>query len=155
MKNFNNNITLQVSKNATAIAIGEDRKNAKPVLCIDTGLIYASLTDAAEDVGVTVTALSSCLRGKTNSCKGMSWCFVKESANHIEDITGRIRQANAEAEDAKDEKDVLKEYRRYTKELFTLREKETKLKQELDEVGRMIEQAKHNLDALVQIDQNI
>lgn len=154
MKNFNN-ITLQVSKDAKAIAIGEDRKNAKPVLCIDTGLIYASLTDAAEDVGVTVTALSSCLRGKTNSCKGMSWCFVKESANHIDDITGRIRQANAEAEDAKDEKDVLKEYRRYTKELFTLREKETKLKQELDEVGRAIEQAKHNLDALVQIDQNI
>lgn len=154
MKNFNN-ITLQVSKDAKAIAIGEDRKNAKPVLCIDTGLIYASLTDAAEDVGVTVTALSRCLRGKTNSCKGMSWCFVKESANHIEDITGRIRRANAEAEDAKDEKDALKEYRRYTKELFTLREKETKLKQELDEVGRMIEQAKHNLDALVQIDQNI
>ena len=154
MKNFNN-ITLQVSKDAKAIAIGEDRKNAKPVLCIDTGLIYASLTDAAEDVGVTVTALSSCLRGKTNSCKGMSWCFVKESANHIEDITGRIRQANAEVEDAKDEKDALKEYRRYTKELFTLREKEMKLKQELDEVARMIEQAKHNLDALVQIDQNI
>lgn len=154
MKNFNN-ITLQVSKDAKAIAIGEDRKNAKPVLCIDTGLIYASLTDAAEDVGVTVTALSSCLRGKTNSCKGMSWCFVKESANHIDDITGRIRQANAEAEDAKDEKDALKEYRRYTKELFTLREKETKLKQELEEVGRAIEQAKHNLDALVQIDQNI
>lgn len=149
------NTTLQVSKDAKAIAIGEDRKNAKPVLCIDTGLIYASLTDAAEDVGVTVTALSSCLRGKTNSCKGMSWCFVKESANHIEDITGRIRQANAEAEDAKDEKDALKEYRRYTKELFTLREKETKLKQELDEVARMIEQAQHNLDALVQIDQNI
>lgn len=149
------NTTLQVSKDAKAIAIGEDRKNAKPVLCIDTGLIYASLTDAAEDIGVTVTALSSCLRGKTNSCKGMSWCFVKESANHIEDITGRIRQANAEAEDAKDEKDALKEYRRYTKELFTLREKETKLKQELDEVARMIEQAKHNLDALVQIDQNI
>ena len=154
MKNFNN-ITLQVSKDAKAIAIGEDRKNAKPVLCIDTGLIYASLTDAAEDIGVTVPALSSCLRGKTNSCKGMSWCFVKESANHIDDITGRIRQANAEAEDAKDEKDALKEYRRYTKELFTLREKETKLKQELDEVARMIEQAKHNLDALVQIDQNI
>ena len=154
MKNFNN-ITLQVSKDAKAIAIGEDRKNAKPVLCIDTGLIYASLTDAAEDIGVTVTALSSCLRGKTNSCKGMSWCFVKESANHIEDITGRIRQANAEAEDAKDEKDTLKEYRRYTKELFTLREKETKLKQELDEVARIIEHAKHNLDALVQIDQNI
>ena len=154
MKNFNN-ITLQVSKDAKAVAIGEDRKNAKPVLCIDTGLIYASLTDAAEDVGVTVTALSSCLRGKTNSCKGMSWCFVKESANHIDDITGRIRQANAEVEDAKDEKDALKEYRRYTKELFTLREKETKLKQELDEVGRMIDQAKHNLDALVQIDQNI
>ena len=154
MKNFNN-ITLQVSKDAKAVAIGEDRKNAKPVLCIDTGLIYASLTDAAEDIGVSVTALSSCLRGKTNSCKGMSWCFVKESANHIDDITGRIRQANAEAEDAKDEKDVLKEYRRYTKELFTLREKETKLKQELDEVARMIEQAKHNLDALVQIDQNI
>lgn len=150
-----NNITLQVSKDAKAIAIGEDRKNAKPVLCIDTGLIYASLTDAAEDVGVTVTALSSCLRGKTNSCKGMSWCFVKESANHIDDITGRIRQANAEVEDAKDEKDALKEYRRYTKELFTLREKETKLKQELDEVARMIEQAKHNLDALVQIDRNI
>ena len=149
------NTTLQVSKDAKAIAIGEDRKNAKPVLCIDTGLIYASLTDAAEDIGVSVTALSSCLRGKTNSCKGMSWCFVKESANHIEDITGRIRQANAEAEDAKDEKDALKEYRRYTKELFTLREKETKLKQELDEVARMIEQAKHNLDALVQIDQNI
>lgn len=150
-----NNITLQVSKDAKAIAIGEDRKNAKPVLCIDTGLIYASLTDAAEDVGVTVTALSSCLRGKTNSCKGMAWCFVKESANHIEDITGRIRQANAEVEDAKDNMDALKEYRRYTKELFTLREKETKLKQELDEVARMIEQAKHNLDALVQIDQNI
>ena len=142
------NTTLQVSKDAKAIAIGEDRKNAKPVLCIDTGLIYASLTDAAEDIGVSVTALSSCLRGKTNSCKGMSWCFVKESANHIEDITGRIRQA-------KDEKDALKEYRRYTKELFTLRKKETKLKQEMDEVARMIEEAKHKVDALVQIDQNI
>lgn len=150
-----NNIILQVSKDAKTIAIGEDRKNAKPVLCIDTGLIYASLTDAAEDIGVSVTALSSCLRGKTNSCKGMAWCFVKESANHIEAITDRIQQSNAEVEDAKDNMDALKEYRRYTKELFTLREKETKLRKELDEVGRMIEQAKHNLDALVQIDQNI
>lgn len=150
-----NNITLQVSKDAKAIAIGKDRQNAKPVLCIDTGIIYASMTDAANDIGVSMATLSSCLRGKTNTCKGMSWCFVKESANNIEAITGRIRAANAEAEDAKDEKDALKEYRRYTKELFMLREKEMKLQDELDMVRRMIEQAKHNLDALVQIDQNI
>ena len=52
-------------------------KNAKPVYCIHTGKIYASVTDAAIAEGVHLSTISlACNRG----CKanGKYWCFVED-----------------------------------------------------------------------------
>lgn len=51
---------------------------SKKVRCIETGVIYDSITIAAESVGRKKAALSNCLRGHTLSCGGYHWEYVIE-----------------------------------------------------------------------------
>ena len=46
------------------------------VICIETGIIYKSLTEAAELNSIHLSNLSACCNGKINTCKGMHWKFL-------------------------------------------------------------------------------
>ena len=51
---------------------------AKRVFCIETGIVFDCITDAAESVGVRLAALSNHLHGITKSCGGYHWKFCEE-----------------------------------------------------------------------------
>ena len=58
--------TLNIHNETNIEAKGtHTNKNAKPVICIDTGEIFVSLTDAAERYGTTVDNISNAVRGRT------------------------------------------------------------------------------------------
>lgn len=54
------------------------KSKGKPVRCVDTGVIYPNQSDAAREYNVSSQAISHCCTGKTSSCSGMKWEFVKE-----------------------------------------------------------------------------
>lgn len=89
-----NTTTIIVSKEATATAIGENRRrNAKPVLCITTGEVFTSVKDAGEYYGIRPNHLSAHLNNHKYCvrCKGMKFCFVSETNTHYDEITSAMR----------------------------------------------------------------
>lgn len=61
-------------------------RNAKPVMCVETGNIYASVTDAAEMMGCTVQTMSIVIDKPNRTAKGMHFIFL----NHLNENIGRI-----------------------------------------------------------------
>lgn len=51
-------------------------KNKKPIICIENGIVYLSIKDAAKDLGVAVTAVSNCLNGRSKTCMGYHWKYA-------------------------------------------------------------------------------
>ena len=95
-------ITTQPETNIFAAGI-RSSKNCHPVLCIDTGEIYASGADAAEAIGVTQGSLSQNVVGITKTVRGLHFCKVSDMSNNINAISATIKSANAEIEAAKAE----------------------------------------------------
>jgi hypothetical protein len=50
---------------------------SKPVMCLETGVIYDSARKAAKDLGVSYTKISLCCNGKRKSTRGLHFKFVK------------------------------------------------------------------------------
>lgn len=99
-------ITRQTA--VTVTAEGEyTNKNCKPVLCIETGKVYASSLAAAEDLGVCRSSISAVITGQNNTCKGMHFVLVDNIKEQIDRVTGVILTKNAECA-AKDEAIVNK-----------------------------------------------
>lgn len=48
-------------------------KRSKPVVCIETGIIYCSCADAGRQNGMDVASISACCRGERNKCGGYHW----------------------------------------------------------------------------------
>ena len=51
--------------------------NGKPVICVETGVIYASLGEAAEKTGIDRSHLSAVCNGRRKTTGGYHWRFVK------------------------------------------------------------------------------
>lgn len=82
-----------ISNESTMIATGtRSNGNCKPVLCIDTGVVYASVMDAAEKNGVHFTTISCACLGKAKTCQGKRYCFVADMSEHYEEIAEHIRE---------------------------------------------------------------
>ena len=62
--------------------ITSNNRNCKPVLCITTGEVFTSLTDAAAMNNVTVSAMSLATSKKNKVCKGKRFCLVSELSVH-------------------------------------------------------------------------
>ena len=95
-------MTINIQKCTNVTVIGHrDNGNCKAVYNITTGEIYASITDAAEIIGVTQGAVSQCVLGMTNTCKGMRLCYLSKMTEHLDEITeyNRIRYAKAKSYD--------------------------------------------------------
>lgn len=82
------NITkITLHNESTVSAKGKKRtRNAKPVFCIDTGDVYVSSLDAAEQLGVSQSAISWALTGRAKRCKGKRLCFVSDIPEYIDEI---------------------------------------------------------------------
>lgn len=68
--------------------------SCKPVICIETGEVFASATDAAEAIGVTSWAMSSCCTGRVRTCKGKHYCYVSKTSENLDVLTQFIRAQN-------------------------------------------------------------
>ena len=47
------------------------------VKCIETGIIYNSLKEAAEQMNVVQSAINNCLKGRSKTCCGYKWEYVE------------------------------------------------------------------------------
>lgn len=49
--------------------------NKKPIVCNETGVVYKSINEAAEIIGVARPAISNNLTGRSKSCKGLTFSY--------------------------------------------------------------------------------
>lgn len=68
--------------------------NTNAVLCISTGDVFTSCTDAANHADVTQGHMSSVCRGNGHSVKGKRYCYVKDINEHLDEVAESIRKAN-------------------------------------------------------------
>lgn len=93
---------INIQHEANVDAKGQlNSKNCKPVVCLETGDVYSSATDAAEAVGVTLSNMSSHLTGKSRSVKGKHYCYLSRVSENLNVIVTRLRETAAVEADAK------------------------------------------------------
>lgn len=96
------NTTITISNEANLNTNGtRTSRNCKPVVCIDTGEVYNSCTDAAEMAGVSVYAMSLACIGKSKTTKGKRYCYLNERDEHLDTMLARIRELSVMEEKAK------------------------------------------------------
>lgn len=94
--------TINIQHEANIKAKGEHtQKNAKAVICIETGEVYASAMDAAEQVGAHITTISAVCLGKIRTYKGKHYCYLSRVNENLDSIVTRLRETSAVEEDAK------------------------------------------------------
>lgn len=85
------NITIQHSSEINAN--GQKRNgNATPVICITTGEIFTSVTDAATHFSVTEANISHILNGRQKTCKGMRFCRIADITEYLNEISANMRE---------------------------------------------------------------
>ena len=86
---------LIINKEAKVNAQGKvNHKNAKPVFCMNTGIIYASVIDAAECTSSDAGDISRCCNGKVRHVKGSKYIFVKDIPSHLDELSNTIAKCN-------------------------------------------------------------
>ena len=93
--------TINIQNKAIINGIGNlNNRKCKPVICIDTGEVYTSATDAAEAVGVHYTMMSAVCLGKVKTCKGKHYCYLSEATENLDAIVTRLRKVSTMEADA-------------------------------------------------------
>lgn len=46
---------------------------SKPIVCVETGKVYASAQDASKELGIQYSNISRCLHGRSHTCGGYHW----------------------------------------------------------------------------------
>ena len=133
--------TLNIHNAVTIEAKGtHTNTNAKPVICIDTGEVFASVTDAAEHLGAHWTTVSANVRGRAKTCKGKRFCYLSKATENLEALTAQITKLNADAEDARKWREYQAEQERIKAEQERIekerREREMKLIKLSDKLAR-------------------
>lgn len=154
---------ITIQNEATIKANGtRESKLRKPVLCIETGEVFASAADTAESVGVHFSAISLVCLGKTKTCKGKHYCYLSSALENLDAIMARLREASAMEVDAKKwrAQEAAKEEERLAKErhqqaIAKAEAKVTKLVEDrnkyavkLNETLAAMDEAKRELEAL-------
>lgn len=121
--------------------ITSNNRNCKPVLCITTGEVFQSLTDAAAMNNVTVSAMSLATSKKNKVCKGKRFCLVSELSMH--ELTELAEAMRASAEKAakydaiiaerNHKAEVVKRLERFKTQYADLQREMEITKQQLDE----------------------
>jgi hypothetical protein len=84
MKNTVNTVPVTLQPEVTVQMIGRrTRSHCKPVMCITTGQLFASCSDAAEYFGVIPSTISDLCHGRLKSLKGMEFMYIPNSADKI------------------------------------------------------------------------
>lgn len=136
-------MTISIKRAANVTAIGRHTNgNSKPVFCITDGAVYASVTDAAEKVGVYPGVMSSAVTGKIKTCKGKRYCFIADVMEHLDEISENLKIRNekvahydamiAEQNAKREAQENLAKHKAKCEELRAKLEKEMALMQEAE-----------------------
>jgi hypothetical protein len=81
-------MTIVLSNKKEINAIGtQTNKNCKPVYCITTGEIFASVTEAAIANGVDISNISAAITGKAKTASGKKFCLLSRCVEHMDEIS--------------------------------------------------------------------
>lgn len=138
-------MTINIKRAANVTAVGRHTNgNSKPVFCITDGAVYASVTDAADKVGVYPGVMSYAVSGKTRTCKGKRYCFIADVMEHLDEIAEnlKVRNAKVAAYDAmvaeqnakREAQENLAKHKARCEELRAKLEKEMALMQEAESI---------------------
>ena len=94
--------TINMQNEANIKAEGKlNGKNCKPIICIETGEVFTSVSDAATHFGVYAHNLSLHLTGKRRSICGKHFCYLSKVNESLDAIVTRLRETSAVEADAK------------------------------------------------------
>ena len=94
--------TINMQHEANIQAEGKlSGRKCKPVICLETGEVFSSMTDAAEYTEVTTAMMSNHLTGRYRSVKGKHYCYLSRVSESLDTILARLRETAAIEEDAK------------------------------------------------------
>ena len=131
---------INIQNEANVNAVGTHvHHSSKPVICIETGEVFASLTDAAEAVGTSLSNMSSCLTGKSRRVKGKHYCYLSRATESLDAIVARLRETSALEEAGKKWMAYEAEQERIRKEEEARLEAERKAKEEYETKKRKLE----------------
>ena len=143
--------TLNIHNETNINAKGtHTQKCCKPVICIDTGVVFSSVTDAAESIGSSIHSISNCIRGKQKTVKGMRFCLLSKATENLGEITAQITKLSADAEDARRwreyqaEQDAIR--RAEEERVFRQRQLEEKLERRNTRVEALQEQLRQAIE---------
>ena len=94
--------TINMQHEANIQAEGKlSGRSCKPVICLETGEVFSSMTDAAESIGASIQHMSNHLTGRHRSIHGKHYCYVSRVTESLDTILTRLRETAAIEEDAK------------------------------------------------------
>ena len=93
---------INIQNEANIKAEGKLNNNhCKPVICVDNGKVFTSMTDAAEYAGVSSPTMVVHLQGKTRTCAGKHFCYLSKVTENLDSIVTRLRETAAVEDDAR------------------------------------------------------
>jgi phage-related minor tail protein len=136
--------------------------HCKPIICIDTGAVYTSVTDAANAVGCSISNMINHLKGKLKTCKGKHFCYLSEATENLNAIVSQIRNIQALKEKAaawdalqaeqdairKAEEKRLADIAKAEEKVNRLRDNLNKCREKYSEASSLYEDALEELTAL-------
>lgn len=119
--------TINIQNEANIQARGKHiHHHSKPIICIETGEVFASITDAAEIIGCHHSNISAHLCGKSRHVHGKHYCYMSRSVESLDAIVTRLRETAAMEDDAK-------KWREYQAEQEAIRQEEERIRREEEE----------------------
>ena len=83
---------IVINNKATVNANGKlNSGNCKPVICLDTGEVYTSVTDAAEKNGTRLCNMSQVVCGKIKTTGGKRFCLLSELNEHLDEMSTNMQ----------------------------------------------------------------
>ena len=131
-------INLQNEANVTATGT-HVHHCSKPIICIETGETFVSITDAAEHIGVNKSNLSKHMCGHVKTIKGKHYCYMTRSIESLDAIVNRLRETAAMEEDARKWREQEAEKERIRKEEEARIEAERKAREKFEADKKKIE----------------
>ena len=76
-KEYNNNFGSHNERMAKSLTgVYNNIKKSKPVMCVETNVVYPSNKEVQRQLGVTYQHICDCCNGKRKTCGGFHWKYV-------------------------------------------------------------------------------